>query len=91
MSVHDESAVKTEKNGCCLNMAKKGGCLVVVVVVVVVRRHGSDSLEVSRWLPNRLRASTFVSRGPDQAPFPNDYGFSLSTAEPCATERREDV
>ena len=54
-------------------------------------RHGSDSLEVSRWLPNRLRASTFVSRGPDQAPFPNDYGFSLSTAEPCATERREDV
>ena len=54
-------------------------------------RHGSDSLEVSRWLPNRLRASTFVSRGPDQAPFPNDYGFSLSTAKPCATECREDV
>ena len=47
-------------------------------------RHGSDSVEVSRWLPNRLRASTFVSRGPDQAPFPNDYGF-LSTDEPCAT------
>ena len=60
--------------------------VVVAVVVVVVRLFGSFAVA-----SEQAQASTFVSRGPDQAPFPNDYRFSLSTAEPCATERREDV
>ena len=67
-------------------MVGRGGAWLVVVLVEPPRLR----LFGSWWLPNRLRASTFVSRVPDQAPFPNDYGF-LSIAEPCATARCEDV
>ena len=64
--------------------------VVAVVVVVVVAATARTFWKFKRWLASRLRAPTFAARGPDQAHFPQRLRV-LSTAEPCATARLEDV